>query len=341
MTFWSEISLWLGEHTITPVLTALHLQGMTDTPQEIAAALMVGCLQIFVLGFLFRPLEKWFPAEKWDNRHYARIDFHYTWLMLIGLFPLFNFLILTPVANYFGGASTGEAGWNLRDHFPWLQEHSIVFFLLYYLSYDFVYYWMHRIQHFIPWWWAMHSMHHSQIQMSCWSNDRSNWLDGTIQSFILAGVGVLYGVNAEEFAWMMFLGELVQCFSHANVRIGLGPVLNKIFVDPKFHRLHHMRFVPEKPTLHLCNFGQVFAFWDVLFGTALYKEPMHPTGVTDPMVDKDSELGVFTLQWESLKRFWGAVRRPAGWRIGEVIFSPEYEPIHQDDPRHDTLHQES
>src|SRR5256885_6271474 len=65
-------------------------------------------------------------------------------------------------------------------------------------------------------------MHHSQRQMSCWSNDRSHYLDGMLQSFILATVGLAMGVEPSEFALLGLLSELVQNFSHANVRLRLG-----------------------------------------------------------------------------------------------------------------------
>jgi len=123
------------------------------------------------------------------------------------------------------------------------------------------------------------------------------------------------------------VGELVQNFSHANVRIGFGPVFGRVFVDPKFHRLHHMLVDPERPGLHNCNFGQVLSVWDVLFGTSLYGMAPRPTGVGDPTVDADNEHGLVGLHWAAFKRFWGAVRRPAGWKLGEVAFGPGYEPI--------------
>jgi len=84
---------------------------------------------------------------------------------------------------------------------------------------------------------------------------------------------------------------------------------------------------PERPGLHNCNFGQVLSVWDVLFGTSLYGMAPRPTGVGDPTVDADNEHGLVGLHWAAFKRFWGAVRRPAGWRLGEVAFGPGYEPI--------------
>jgi sterol desaturase/sphingolipid hydroxylase (fatty acid hydroxylase superfamily) len=210
---------------------------------------------------------------------------------------------------------------------PWFASHPYAAFAVYYIAYDFTYYWMHRAQHAIPWWWALHSMHHSQRQMSCWTNDRGNYLDGGLQSIVLALVGLALGVDASQFAVLMLLGELVQNFSHANVRIGFGRVLDRVLVAPVFHRLHHMVVDPGRPGLHNCNFGQVFSLWDVLFGTSLYGEPVRPTGVGDPHVDADNGRGLVMMQWWTLRRFWGAFTCRAGWRLGEVAFDDHLRPV--------------
>jgi len=94
-----------------------------------------------------------------------------------------------------------------------------------------------------------------------------------------------------------------------------------------FHRLHHMLVDPDRPTLHNCNFGQVFSVWDVVFGTALYGEPIRPTGVGDPMVDADNGKGLVGLHWNAFRRFWGAVRCKAGWTLGDVAFDERYRPV--------------
>lgn len=325
---WPHLISWVSSHGVEPVLSALAWHDL-GRPDEIAEAVVIAALQLAIISLIFRPLESLVPAERWTNRRRTRVDIQYTLIMLLGLFPLFSYLVLTPFANFLGGNSGAEDAplLHLASWFPILDGHPLLRFLVYYIVYDFVYYCLHRVQHAIPWWWAMHSMHHSQRQLSCWSNDRGCYLDGVIQSFILAGVGIVIGVAPNEFALLMLLGELFQNFSHANVRIGFGRLFGRIFVDPKFHRLHHMQVAPDRPTLHNCNFGQVFSIWDQLFGTALFGEPVHPTGVCDPMIDEDNERGLVHQQWEALKRFWGAFRRRAGWRPGDVAFGPAYEPI--------------
>jgi sterol desaturase/sphingolipid hydroxylase (fatty acid hydroxylase superfamily) len=327
---WSQLTDRLSDRAVVPLLHFLHLDGLTGDPRDIAGALMIAALQVAIIGFIFRPLESWLPAERWTDRRLTRVDRNYTLLMLLGIFPLFTYLVLTPFSHLFGGSDANDSTGSplaISQLIPWFGNHPLLLFLFYYAIYDFVYYWMHRTQHAIPWWWALHSMHHSQRQMSCWTNDRGSLVDGFIQSMILAVVGLVIGVQPDEFAWLMLLGELAQNFSHANVRIGFGRLFERVFVDPKFHRLHHMRVDPVRPKLHNCNYGQVFSVWDVLFGTALYGEAPRPTGVGDPIVDADNDHGLIGLHWVTLKRFWGAVRRPAGWKPGEVAFGEDYRPI--------------
>lgn len=328
---WFQCVTWMNIHAVTPFLRLLHLDGLAGDPDEIAAALLIALAQIVIIGFVLRPLESLAPAERWADRRHARIDRTYTLVMLLGLNPLFAYLVLMPLANAFGGGTDPVAGAaaasGLAQWVPWFQQHPLVLFLAYYLVYDFVYYWMHRTQHALPWWWALHSLHHSQRQMNCWSNDRGSYVDGVLQSLVLATVGLAIGVEPDQFALLMFIGELVQSLSHTNVRLGFGRVLEKVFVDPKFHRLHHMIVDPARPRLHDCNYGQVLSVWDVVFGTALYGEPPRATGVGDPMVDIDNERGLLAMQWGAFRRFWGAVRTRAGWAPGDVAFDQDYTPV--------------
>ncbi|VCU71336.1 Fatty acid hydroxylase superfamily protein [Pigmentiphaga humi] len=332
---WAGAVDWLTVHLVVPAIQGLDLAARLGDPREIAEAVLIAAIQLFLIGGVMRPLESLLPAERWEDRRHTTVDRSYTLLMLLGLFPLFSFLVLMPFAHMLGGGAATDEPSGLKAWIPWFGDHPYILFAVYYVIYDCVYYWMHRAQHVLPWWWAMHSMHHSQRQMSCWSNDRSHYLDGMLQSFILASVGLAMGVEPSEFALLGLLSELVQNFSHANValRLGkLGKIGERLMVGPRFHRNHHMLRDPERPLRHNCNFGQVLPWWDQLFGTALYHdEPLRPTGVSDPEVDADNERGLVAMQWYTLRRFWGAVTRLNGWKPGDVSFSmPGYVPVHDE-----------
>ena len=332
---WSSLVGWVSFHLVAPVLQYLHLQ---QDPSEVAEASIITLLQLSIIAFIFRPLEDVAPVEQWDNRKATRIDRLYTVLMLLGVFPLFSYAFIAPISNWLIGgdvvSGTSESALNLRHLVPWFDSHPLVLFGVYYVLYDLTYYWIHRMQHLIPWWWALHSMHHSQRQMGCWTNDRTNYLDGAFESIVLAVVSISTGTDLSDFAWLNLISELFQDFSHANVRFGFGPILERVLVDPKFHRLHHMQVDPERPNLHNCNFGQLFPIWDMIFGTALYGEPPHPTGVGDPIIDADNGRNLFAMQYYSLRRFWGAISCKAGWRFGDVHFKPDYRPVPVDEPIH-------
>ncbi|TFZ07719.1 sterol desaturase family protein [Ramlibacter humi] len=330
---WSHLVDWTSAHAVVPVAAALHAGAAADDAREIAQALLIACLQVFLIACVMRPLESVWPHERWEDRELTTVDRQYT-LVMLGLFPLFSYLALRPFADLFAGGTAAAGPGGLREWFPWFAAHPLAAFLAYYAAYDLCYYWMHRAQHAIPWWWALHSMHHSQRQMSCWTNDRGSYLDGVLQSFVLSLVGIALGVEPSEFALLVLLSELVQNLSHANLRLQLGSVSRwaaRIWVGPRFHRLHHMRRDPDRPALHNCNFGQVLSVWDSLFGTALHGEPVRPTGVSDPVVDADNGRGLVAMQWHTLKRFWAAVRHLEGWRLGDVHFGgPGLRPVHDD-----------
>jgi sterol desaturase/sphingolipid hydroxylase (fatty acid hydroxylase superfamily) len=295
------------------MLDALHLRGVTDSPREIATALMISITQIVVIALIFRPLESLVPAEHWKDRRHAHIDRFYTLLKYLGVLPVFTYLMLQPAVSWIGQALGGGSGsgpdslLSLQQLVPWFQGHDVLQFLIYFAVFDLVYYLIHRLQHAVPWWWALHSLHHSQRQLNCWSNDRDHYLDDLFEVLTITCVSFLVGVQPIDYALLILIGALVENFSHANVRIRFGRVFDKLLVDPAYHRHHHMLIDPERPHLHNCNFALVFPLWDIMFGTALYNEPLHPCGVEDPQIDADNQKGFLGQQWAGLQRFWRAL----------------------------------
>lgn len=320
---------WTVLHIVQPSLLAMHLSWLHGQATDIAQYLVLTTIQVALIACVLRPLENVWPAERWVTRSTTAIDGRYTMLKLFVVLPLFTYLVLFPINQWLGGDRDGEGGGlvSVQQDLPWLAGHPLLLFVCYYAIYDFVYYVVHRLQHAIPWWWALHSLHHSQRQLSCWSNDRDAYLDDLLEAVIVASVALLIGVAPTEYALLVLLGELLQNLGHANIRMHFGPVLGRMLVDPRYHRLHHMRVDPRRPTLHACNYAFVFPLWDIVFGTALYGEPVRATGVGDPTVDEDNDHGIAGQQWRTLGRCWRSITCRAGWRPGEVAFDERYRPI--------------
>src|SRR5262249_45744498 len=154
-------------------------------------------------------LENIVPAEQWVDRRLTKVDRLYTLLVLLGVLPLLTYVVVWPLSGFLGQRGvTGEATFGVKHWIPWFDHHPLLLIAVYYLAYDFVYYWMHRAEHLIPWLWALHSLHHSQRQVSCWTDDRDSYLMGALEAMVLAGVGLIMGVDIADFAWLVLASEL-------------------------------------------------------------------------------------------------------------------------------------
>jgi len=128
---------------------------------------------------------------------------------------------------------------------------------------DLGYYIIHRSMHH-PWLWNAHRFHHSTQEIWWFSGQRTSVLNS-----LFIRIGYLAGFHIFEVTptGMIVTATLllaVNFWVHANLDVSLGP-LNRIFVTPRFHRVHHAMVERAEGR----NFGNILSVWDYLFGTAL------------------------------------------------------------------------
>ena len=165
---------------------------------------------------------------------------------------------------------------------PGLYDNAFLSFLVYFALYDFAAYWVHRAQHRFAWWWALHSLHHSQRRVTVWTDDRNHVLDDLLVNLVLAVFAQFVGVQPDDFVLILMVGRLIESWSHANVDMSFGRLGERLLVGPRFHRLHHARADAAQPHIHDHNFAPVLPVWDMLFGTARFGDVPRPTGVDVP-----------------------------------------------------------
>jgi sterol desaturase/sphingolipid hydroxylase (fatty acid hydroxylase superfamily) len=303
---WNGTQLWLFEAAVQPVLLWLGLAGWLEDAYRGVELIMLGAAQVLVILLLFRPLEALMPAEPWPDRRFTRVDIAYTLLNKLGVLPLAVFIALQPLVDVLDETvrSAGMLPPRVEHLFPSLINQHLVTFLIYFALYDFAGYWVHRAQHRFRWWWALHSIHHSQRQMSCWTDDRNHVLDDLIVGAMMAVFAVLVGVQPTEFVGILVASRLLESFSHVNAAIGFGRIGEKLLVSPRYHRLHHALANKEEPHIHDHNYAAVLPIWDILFGTAIFeRDRLRPTGVDDAEVDRDNGRGWIGQQAAGLVRF--------------------------------------
>ena len=223
----------------------------------------------------------------------------------LGVVPLAIFIITYPLVQEIELAvrTWGYMPPRLERMLPWLGDNALASFLVYFVLYDFAAYWLHRGQHAFGWWWALHSLHHSQRRMTVWTDDRNHVIDDLIVTLALVLFSQFVGVQPGEYVVILMVGRLVESWSHANVDMSFGWLGERLLVGPRFHRLHHALSTPAERHIQDHNFAPVFPIWDILFGTAIYDGKIRPTGVDNAAVDADNGRGWIVQQATVFGRF--------------------------------------
>jgi sterol desaturase/sphingolipid hydroxylase (fatty acid hydroxylase superfamily) len=302
----------LFESAIQPLLLALGQSQLLEDGYAATAWLMLGALQIVILLTVIGPLQRWRPVDVVTDRATIRTDMLYTVIHRLGLFRVVLFFSLDPLFDGLFGAlrSAGYGTFHIDQLWPGVTDIAIVSLLIYIVVFDFVGYWVHRGQHQIEWWWQLHSLHHAQRQMTMWSDNRNHLLDDVLVDISVVLVAQLIGVAPGQFIAIVFLTQLSESFQHANIRLWFGRVGERLWVSPRFHRLHHSIGLGHESagvqTLGGHNFGVLLPWWDMLFRTANFEQRYDPTGVRDQVThSRNYGRGFWSQQWLGLKRLAG------------------------------------
>lgn len=308
----STAQQWLFEAAVQPALFALGLGNLLEDGYEATAWFIAGLMQIAILLAVIGPLQRWRPVEPVLDRATIRTDILYTLIHRLGLFRIALFFTLEPWFDEGFGAlrGAGYGTFHLDQLWPGVTDNAVVSLLIYLVVFDFVAYWTHRGQHQLGGWWRLHSLHHAQRQMTMWSDNRNHFLDDILVDTVVVLVAQLIGVAPGQFIAIVAFTQLSESFQHANLRLWFGPIGERLWVSPRFHRLHHSIGIGHesagKNTLGGYNFGVLLPWWDMLFGTANFEQRYDATGVRDQVEQqRDYGRGFWAQQWQGLKRLAG------------------------------------
>ncbi len=307
------------EAVVQPVLFHSGQGNLLEDGYAATGWLLVGLIQLVLMLLLFAPLQRWRPAESQPPGGPAvRVDVLYTLLHRLGLFRLAMFFSVEPLLDtVFGEAAVqGVQGIQLdalvAPLWPGVLDTAWASFLVYLLAFDLLDYWIHRGQHQVDRWWALHAVHHSQRQMTLWSDNRNHLLDDLIRDVLLAFTARAIGAAPGQFVRVVAITQLLESLSHTNTRLSFGWLGERLLVSPRFHRQHHAIGIGHEShgpgTLGGCNFAVLFPVWDLLFGTARFDGRYEPTGIRDQLPEQGARNygeGFWAQQWLGLRRLLG------------------------------------
>ena len=124
---------------------------------------------------------------------------------------------------------------------------------------------LHVTSHKVPLLWRLHRVHHSDVHLDVSSALRAHPLELVILLVLMLPIVILFGLSPVVLAVYESVEAIANMLTHANVRFprAVERYARTLFVTPALHRLHHSAAQVETDS----NYGNVFSFWDRLFGT--------------------------------------------------------------------------
>ena len=213
----------------------------------------------------------------------------FNWLLEAGL-PLFRFdykklrhigvnlvfLTCSMIINLlFGVATLGIFQW-IGVHqiglLNWVELPVWVELIVAVLLLDLVgQYWVHYLLHKYKWMWKLHLVHHSDTHVDATTGTRHHPGDYFLREVFALGTIVVIGAPLGFYLFYRIATIFFAYFTHANFFMTpkLDKALSWVLITPNMHKFHH-HF--ERPWTD-SNFGNIFSFWDRLFGTLVYDDP--------------------------------------------------------------------
>src|SRR5215471_21157962 len=201
-------------------------------------------------------------------------------------------------------------------------DHALMYWLMLVLSEDFLYYWLHRFDHEIRFFWATHVTHHSSQQLNFTVGFRSSVFQ-PLYRFVYFIPLACCGFKPIDIVLIYSATQIWGIFVHTEMIKKMG-WLEYFMVTPSHHRVHHA----SNPKYLDKNMGMFLIIWDKMFGTF---QPELPDEEYEPMkygltknIEKPNAVDLVFHEWKQIwkditrkdigfKEKWNYVFGPPGW----------------------------
>ena len=196
------------------------------------------------------------------------------------------------------------------DHKLFSWKMGVSYWVMLVLAEDFIYYWLHRFDHEVRLFWAVHVTHHSSVHMNFTVGFRSSVFQPLYRFIYFIPLAWL-GFKPLDIVFIYSATQIWGIFVHTDLIRKMG-WLEYVLVTPSHHRVHHA----SNPKYLDKNMGMFLIVWDQLFGTfqpelpdAEYQQKKY--GLTKPL-DKHSPVHLVFHEWLEIRR--DICRRDISWR---------------------------
>ena len=197
-----------------------------------------------------------------------------------------------------------------------------IYWVCLFLGEDFLYYWLHRFDHEIRFFWASHVTHHSSELMNFTVGFRSSVFQ-PLYRFIYFIPLAWSGFKPADILVVFAATQIWGIFVHTKLIHKMG-FLEYFMVTPSHHRVHHA----SNPKYLDKNMGMFLIIWDKLFGTFQKELPEEQYqqihyGLTTTLKNENA-YGIIFHEWKailkdiarkdiSISDKWKYLFGPPGW----------------------------
>jgi len=177
------------------------------------------------------------------------------------------------------------------------------------LTTDLIWYWYHRLGHEINFLWAAHIVHHQSEEFNLTAAARITTLQAIFRNVFWCILPLL-GFHPNMIIVILLAHGAYSFFTHTQL-IGRIGWLEHIFITPSLHGVHH---ASDEKYLDK-NYGDVFVFWDKIFGTFQTEEEPPKYGLTHPIKSYSFLWQHFHYYLEILEAYKRADGFKSKWRV--------------------------
>ncbi|MFZ1703089.1 MAG: sterol desaturase family protein [Saprospiraceae bacterium] len=256
---------------------------------------LVGGLSIFLLLEGASPFFR-FSYNKWKH---ASLNIFFTLTTVVVNFALAFTMLLA-------------SDWTVEHQFGllyWLSMDGWLFLIVGLLLLDLIgAYFIHWLEHKIKWMWQFHIIHHTDQEIDTTSANRHHPGESVLRFIFTVFAIIIIGAPI----WLVFLYQTLSVvltqFNHANIKMPfwLDNLLMIVFVTPNMHRVHHHYKLPYTDS----NYGNIFSFWDRMFGTYLSAPNEKLIYGIDTMMDKKETNSVGQLLKKPFTKYVPSIDYP-------------------------------
>jgi sterol desaturase/sphingolipid hydroxylase (fatty acid hydroxylase superfamily) len=203
-----------------------------------------------------------------------------------------------------------EASVGIKDNILWSNTAINLSYTVIFLVFsDFSRFLLHYALHKIPLLWEFHKVHHAAEVLTPITLYRVHPIEFFL--FRLRSLVVFGLITGSFFFWFrtgiepltilkihagIFLFNLVGAnLRHSHIPISFGNILERIFISPSQHQIHHSLEVKHYDK----NFGSIFSIWDGFFGSLFISNKTEKIA-----------FGIEEKEQKTFKKFWQNLYMP-------------------------------